>query len=65
MQELKLERRCLNAHPDFPKETCGAIIKARSTGGLVHIECWRCYKPVFFDFEQSGTEAVDKEPVHV
>ena len=59
------EQRCTNPHPDFPEKECGAKIKAHATFGVFTVQCWRrgCHGPVIFDFESSGTEAVDKHPV--
>ena len=57
MQEL----RCPNPHPR-KRGGCNALIKIEGFGT---VECPRCFKPIHFDFQQSGTEAVDKEAVHV
>ena len=50
MQEL----RCKHPHPRKPGE-CNSLLKIEGFGT---VECPRCRRPIHFDFEESGTEAL-------
>ncbi len=64
------EQRCTNPHPRKPGP-CNAqinvpvVIAVEKSFGSISMECWRCSGPITLDFESEGTEAVDKEPIHV
>ena len=59
-----MEQRCQNPHPKLPGRMCNSLLRAKGIGQIT-VECPRCRGPIWFDFERSGTEAVDKQQVLV
>ena len=54
------EIRCKNPHPRLVGKPCNELYRIGATGGEVQIECERCRGAIHINFDETGTEAVDK-----
>ena len=57
-----MEQRCQNPHPKLPGRMCNTLQRVKGFG-QVSVECRNCHGWIVFDFEEAGTEAVDKVAV--